>query len=55
MLIFKIHFDIASNAGDHDLILSSRFRYSLNGNHFEPSQPSLSVLFLFLFYTKYLL
>ncbi|KAG1641980.1 hypothetical protein G6F44_005295 [Rhizopus delemar] len=37
MLIFKIHFDIASNAGDHDLILSSRFRYSLNGNHFEPS------------------
>ncbi|CAO3693565.1 unnamed protein product [Rhizopus microsporus] len=42
MFIFKMHFDIASKAGDHDLILSSRFRYSLVGNEFEPSQQNIA-------------
>jgi dolichyl-phosphate-mannose--protein O-mannosyl transferase len=38
--IFKFHFVLLPNAGDHDLLVSSRLRYSLQGNALEPSQPS---------------
>lgn len=38
--IFQLHFNVLPNAGDHDLLLSSKLKYSLHGNELEPSQAS---------------
>lgn len=38
--IFSFHLDLVSNSGDHDLLLSSKLKYSLIGNELEASQPS---------------
>jgi dolichyl-phosphate-mannose--protein O-mannosyl transferase len=43
--IFQFHLRLLPNAGDHDLLYSSQLKYSLNGNTFEPSQPSKNNLF----------
>ncbi|KAL0075880.1 glycosyltransferase family 39 protein [Phycomyces blakesleeanus] len=33
--VFYIHFQLVPNAGDHDLLISSKLKYSLEGNHFK--------------------
>lgn len=38
--IFRFHFTLIPKAGDHDLLLSSKLKYSLEGNELEPSQAS---------------
>lgn len=43
--IFKFHFSLLPLAGDHDLLISARLRYSLEGNALEPSQPSKRAFF----------
>lgn len=41
--LFQVHFNLIPNAGDHDLLVSSQLKYSLQGNSLEPSQPSKSL------------
>ncbi|KAI8637207.1 Dolichyl-phosphate-mannose-protein mannosyltransferase-domain-containing protein [Parasitella parasitica] len=42
LAIFQFHFNMVPNAGDHDLLVSSRLKYSLQGNTLEPSQPNIA-------------
>ncbi|CEP12652.1 hypothetical protein [Parasitella parasitica] len=42
LAIFQFHFNLIPNAGDHDLLVSSRLKYSLQGNSLEPSQPNIA-------------
>jgi dolichyl-phosphate-mannose-protein mannosyltransferase len=44
--IFKFHFFLLPNSGDHDLLVSSHLRYSLQGNVLEPSQQSKLDVFM---------
>ena len=37
-MLFQFHLDLIPNAGDHDLAVSARLRYSLEGNEFPPTQ-----------------
>lgn len=57
--IFQFHMGLVPSSGDHDLLLSPEFKYALEGNNFEPTQPSKLVLlcilicctnFVFLFF-----
>lgn len=41
LAIFQFHFTLVPNAGDHDLLISSHLKYSLQGNSLEPSQSSM--------------
>lgn len=38
--IFHFHLSMVPNAGDHDLLVSPKLKYSLVGHQAEPSQPS---------------
>jgi dolichyl-phosphate-mannose--protein O-mannosyl transferase len=49
LTVFKIHFDIVPNSGDHDFSLSTHLKYSLEGNNFDPTQPSKLIAYLFLY------
>jgi dolichyl-phosphate-mannose-protein mannosyltransferase len=45
---------LVPSSGDHDLLLSPEFKYSLEGNDFEPTQPSkLVLLFILICYTNF--
>ncbi|KAI8066306.1 Dolichyl-phosphate-mannose-protein mannosyltransferase-domain-containing protein [Gilbertella persicaria] len=41
LALFHFHFSLIPKGGDHDLLLSSKLRYSLEGNAFEASQPDI--------------
>lgn len=41
LALFQLHFNLVPNAGDHDLLVSSHLKYSLQGNSLEASQPSM--------------
>lgn len=48
LAIFQLHFNLIPNAGDHDLLVSSHLKYSLQGNSLEPSQPSKCIEQIFI-------
>ncbi|KAI8331810.1 Dolichyl-phosphate-mannose-protein mannosyltransferase-domain-containing protein [Choanephora cucurbitarum] len=40
--IFCLHLQLIPNKGDHDLSLSTKLRYSLEGNNYDTSQPDIA-------------